>query len=231
MHSAAPCYPDETSSGDNDNDVECRSPTTSLSSWSSRSYIRERDRRGEREREREIAALINSEKLMFANGIAMASPIPSARGAFFPLPLPLLLAPAPRAPSLSLLSTLHLDLPRTPPPLGPPFPLFPPFSNVLYLHSGFSSPPLRAHPIPPFFLLSLSLSLSVSFLSVPCPSLPFVRHLLPPLTHATVPLSLRPGHANFLRDKSRGSKLDPGDYRLKSPLLVVSMRLTRGAAR
>lgn len=124
-------------------------------------------RKREEERESEIAALINSEKLMFANGIAMAFPIPSARGAFFPLPLPLLpLAPAPRA--SSLLSTLHLDLPHTLRHPSAPLSVLPPFSNVLYLRSGFSSP-LFAHPTPPFFLLSLSLSVTL-FPSLPCPS-------------------------------------------------------------
>lgn len=91
-----------------------------------RIFENETQTRREREGEREIAALINSEKLMFANGIAMASPIPSARGAFFPLPLPLLLAPAPRAPSLSLLSTLHLDLPRSPATPRAPLPALSP---------------------------------------------------------------------------------------------------------
>lgn len=133
-------------------------------------------------RESEIAALINSEKLMFANGIAMAFPIPSARGAFFPLPLPLLpLAPVPRA--SSLLSTLHLDLPHTLRHPSAPLSVLPPFSNVLYLRSGFSSP-LFAHPTPPFFLLSLSLSVTL-FPSLFSP-LPFVRHLPPSRTRATV---------------------------------------------
>lgn len=141
-------------------------------------YSRKREER----RESEIAALINSEKLMFANGIAMAFPIPSARGAFFPLPLPLLpLAPAPRA--SSLLSTLHLDLPHTLRHPSAPLSVLPPFSNVLYLRSGFSSP-LFAHPTPPFFLLSLSLSVTL-FPSLFSP-LPFVRHLPPSRTRATV---------------------------------------------
>lgn len=130
---------------------------------------------------------------MFANGIAMASPIPSARGAFFPLPLPLLpLAPAPRAP----LSSFHSSSGSpsySPPPLGSPSPPplapfpAPPFGNVLYLRSGFSSPPPR--PSDSSILPTLSPTLRLSSLSRVSP-LPFVRHLPPslppPRTRATV---------------------------------------------
>lgn len=103
---------------------------------------------------------------------ARSSPFPSrfyrspplpARPLFFPLFIwiSLILSATPRAP-LSVL---------------------PPFSNVLYLRSGFSSP-LFAHPTPPFFLLSLSLSVTL-FPSLFSP-LPFVRHLPPSRTRATV---------------------------------------------
>lgn len=66
----------------------------------------------------------------------------------------------------------------SPLPLGPPFPL-PPSSVTSYTYAPAFPPPLLVHPTPPFFLLSLS---SLSRVS----PLPFVHHLPPPRTRATV---------------------------------------------
>lgn len=102
----------------------------------------------------------------------------------------------------------------SPPPLG----RSPPFGNVLYLRSGFSSPLPPSRPSDSSILPSLSFSDSVSLLCPVFPPLPYATFLLLSPAHPRNRPLARPGHANFLRDKSRGSKLDPGDYRLEPPL-------------
>lgn len=137
---------------------------------------------------------------------ARSSPFPSRFYRSPPLPARPLFFP--------LFIWISLILSATP---RPPFPFFPPSVTSYTYALAFPPPPFRPSDssILPPLSFSLCDSLSVSLLS------PALRSPPSSLAHPrNRPLS-RPGHANFLRDKSRGSKLDPDDYRLEPPLFVV----------
>lgn len=155
MHSAAVLSQRGDVVGDDNNDIDIDVDVdVDRRHRRHRSRVFEKERR--RERESEIAALINSEKLMFANGIAMAFPIPSARAARSS-PFPSRFYRSPPLPARPLFFPLFiwisLILSATP---RPPFPFFPP--SVTSYTYALAFPP----PFSPIRLLHSSSSLFLS---------------------------------------------------------------------